>query len=776
MLKDINLKIRGFRLESTDFFYNFDFVMNTKKYLYILIFLLFGILSAIAEDRDDSDIKILRRIWSYRSSIDTSLIKADTTYSYNRFYIRTQRRNILLLAIPSMYEVAHGKRREFMFENYNRVIFNDLDNYKQQTQVFLNTIPHRRHTMSTLSQYMTPKIYDVYMFANERLLSPFNRGNRQYYRYYVGHMVGNVIDIEFRPKTHNTQLVSGHCIVHPETGRVEFVEFDAEFDMINFHLSLTMSSEDMKSILPTQCRLNGSFKLLGNRVSCSLYTSYGLKKTLPDSINNVESTELMNIVRPFPLTHAQTIVYDKYYSRELAKMWKKKHGNSPYIAPTPIASTNYTDTTHIDTIKFKTTHPSTHFSDSSYVSHPKSPLMVVGASGTIHESVDTVVTTTIVKTTTPFYHVVDDVADHLWNRIRGHFGSMKQGEIRLNPLFNPLYFGYNSRRGLTYKFKARGTYRFSENSDISLELKAGYSFKQQLIYYSIPATIFFNHRKNAYIRLQLANGNRINNSLVVDALKQEKRDSINWDKMNLDYFKDFYWRTYFNYDFSTRLGMQLGVICHKRSAVDKSGYNALGQSGRFKSVAPNAKLIYRPTGYSGPAIALCYERGIKGLIGANLEYERFESDIQYVYRMVGRKSWSFRTGGGFYTDRSKEWYFLDYENFYDENIIGGWNDKWTGSFELLNSHWYNSSKYYIRANAAYESPLLFLYWVPILGHYVERESLYASLLHVSKLKAYGEIGYSFKTRVMTLAAFMAFANKHVDGLGVKFAFELFRSW
>ena len=91
--------------------------MNTKKYLYILIFLLFGILSAIAEDRDDSDIKILRRIWSYRSSIDTSLIKADTTYSYNRFYIRTQRRNILLLAIPSMYEVAHGKRREFMFEN-----------------------------------------------------------------------------------------------------------------------------------------------------------------------------------------------------------------------------------------------------------------------------------------------------------------------------------------------------------------------------------------------------------------------------------------------------------------------------------------------------------------------------------------------------------------------------------------------------------------------------------------------------------------------------------
>jgi hypothetical protein len=94
--------------------------------------------------------------------------------------------------------------------------------------------------------------------------------------------------------------------------------------------------------------------------------------------------------------------------------------------------------------------------------------MVVGASGTIHESVDTVVTTTIVKTTTPFYHVVDDVADHLWNRIRGHFGSKKQGEIRLNPLFNPLYFGYNSRRGLTYKFKARGTYRFSENSDISL--------------------------------------------------------------------------------------------------------------------------------------------------------------------------------------------------------------------------------------------------------------------------------------------------------------------
>ena len=95
----------------------------------------------------------------------------------------------------------------------------------------------------------------------------------------------------------------------------------------------------------------------------------------------------------------------------------------------------------------------------------------------------------------------------------------------------------------------------------------------------------------------------------------------------------------------------------------------------------------------------------KGILGSNMKYSRWEFDGQYIFNMTKLKSLSFRAGCGFYTSHSKNWYFLDYTNFRENNLPGGWNDEWTGEFELLNSNWYNASNYYVRTNVTYESPL-----------------------------------------------------------------------
>ncbi len=125
-------------------------------------------------------------------------------------------------------------------------------------------------------------------------------------------------------------------------------------------------------------------------------------------------------------------------------------------------------------------------------------------------------------------------------------------------------------------------------------------------------------------------------------------------------------------------------------------------------------------------LKLDYEQGFKKLLGSNIDYGRAEFDAQTILYASRRRSYSMRFGTGFYTRRGAHWDFVDYTNFHDNNIPGGWNDEWSGDFELLSSYWYNASDYYLRANFTYESPMILTAWLPLIGRYVESERLYTS--------------------------------------------------
>ena len=105
-------------------------------------------------------------------------------------------------------------------------------------------------------------------------------------------------------------------------------------------------------------------------------------------------------------------------------------------------------------------------------------------------------------------------------------------------------------------------------------------------------------------------------------------------------------------------------------------------------MAPIAELTYRPMGYNGPILTIDYERGIRGMLGSDTDYERLEIDGQYKHHLSALSYLQLRAGTGFYTHKGFGSYFLDYSNFRENNIPGGWNDDWACSFELLNSGWY----------------------------------------------------------------------------------------
>ena len=365
--------------------------------------------------------------------------------------------------------------------------------------------------------------------------------------------------------------------------------------------------------------------------------------------------------------------------------------------------------------------------------------------------------------------------DYVVNRTKGQFGTNNQGAFRISPILNPLSLTYSGHRGITYKFSTNSTYRFSPNRDISIAFNGGYSFKQRQLYFNIPIKLNYNKRRNGYIGVEVGNGNRITNSDIVEQVKHEALDSIDWDRMNLEYFKDLYVKFVCNYDLSSKWSIQPGLMYHRRDAVDKAGFELAGRPVKYYSLAPSMQIQFRPSGWDGPIITADYERGIK-MGKADMEYERFEFDVSWIKRLYSLRSVSMRFGSGFYTARSRNSYFLDYTNFRDQNIPSGWNDDWTGEFQLLNRNWYNASEYYIRTNVTYESPLMILSRIPYIGRLIEMERIYMNVLFVEHLTPYIEYGYGFTNRFFSMGIFMATRNKDFEGIGCRFGIELFRDW
>lgn len=149
--------------------------------------------------------------------------------------------------------------------------------------------------------------------------------------------------------------------------------------------------------------------------------------------------------------------------------------------------------------------------------------------------------------------------------------------------------------------------------------------------------------------------------------------------------------------------------------------------------------------------------------------------MSYKQKLKTMRLLNMRVGTGFYTQRSTD-YFVDFANFRDNNLATGWDDDWTGQFQLLDSRWYNESNYYLRGHLSFESPLLALTWIPLIGRIVETERLYLSALSIEHHRAYYELGYGFKTRYLSTGFFANFLGGKHQGFEFKFTIELFRRW
>ena len=368
-------------------------------------------------------------------------------------------------------------------------------------------------------------------------------------------------------------------------------------------------------------------------------------------------------------------------------------------------------------------------------------------------------------------NVFDVIGENLVGNIRAQ---SENASLRIYPLLSPQYLSYSRRYGFAYKIRMKADYHFNAHRFFEFKPQLGYNFKLKKFYYNLPLRFNYNPKRDGYVEVVYANGNRTNHSSIINEIHHEYGDSIDLGDMNLDTFDDNYLRVTNNIMAFDWIDIETGFTYHQRKAYDPAAMRYFAKPTEYRSLAPVLSLKLRPLRH-GPLLTIDYERGLTGINGSNIDYERWEFDTSYKHLIHPSRKLNIRLGGGFYS-RKKGNYFVDYTNFRDNNLPEGWDDDWTGNFQLLNSRWYNDSRYYARANFSYESPLMFMSAIPVIGHFLERERFYLSALSIEHTRPYYELGYGFTTRFFTIGLFTSFLNAEFQNFECKFTFELFQRW
>ena len=689
------------------------------------IHLLLGFLSAMhflpSMGVERPDLSMVKRILNYAQHVDTTGCYGTTTYAYTKYTLNVSRRNAALLVVPSMYAIAHGKRRKYITETYEKVCLKGIGKYETRKVLDITTIPHRRHSMTTVLKYMTPDLYHETIIENS-IFSPFHVNNIRFYKYYVTFLSNGTARVAFKPKYTNTQLVVGQAIVNAADGRVISATLSGEYDMIRFNMNLYMGEKGFRSLLPKDVRLFCNFSFMGSRTKGSFRAVYNLPEIKPEDMAGESDAERMEQIRPVALNMEETAILSTYEE----DMRNSRAAQDSIKSNTP---------------KWKE-------------------------------------------------RLWDMIGDNLINRIKSNYGNKNQGYLRINPILNPLYMGYDHKRGFTYKFDVRTQYLFTPNRELNLRFKSGYAFKQKQFYFTLPLYFYYNKRRNGYINMEVGNGNwtryqrvtkKAEDIIEADAKRQQRTPGTDKDETTVRedrkaFFKDTRLKLSNNYDISDNWSFQVGLVHHKRTAVEKDFYRKAKLPAVYQSVAPTMEWQWRPTGWHGPYITLDWERGIKKFLNGDINYERWELDGQWILRPTRLHSIQMRLGTGFYTRKEGYAYFLDYSNFRENNIPGGWSDDWSCDFALLNSDEYNTSNWYARSNLTYESPILVVSRLPWLGNFVEMERIYVNGLFAKDLHPYLEAGIGFTTRLFSMGVFVNNSNGRFKEVGCKFGFELFRRW
>ena len=383
--------------------------------------------------------------------------------------------------------------------------------------------------------------------------------------------------------------------------------------------------------------------------------------------------------------------------------------------------------------------------------------------------------------------------ERIWNlgdkMISSHSYNWDNGDIRLSPIIEPSHLDYSSSRGLSYKMSMNIRNRLSHDRELRFKPQIGYNFKQKALYWNVDGRFLYSPARQGEIAISAGEGNHTYSSAVLDKIKEMNPDSLNFDRLNLKYFRNLYLETSHKSEIANGLTLLTGVNFHRRELEQNPdripGSHGTSLKDTYSQFAPHMRITWQPgmyyymngrqkvyIGSSHPAISLDVEQGVNGILGSNSIYTRAELDIQYKLpmRTDGNLYMRFGTGGYLYT---KDVYFVDYAFLKSNSLPLERSEELGGVFQLLDAEWYNAANKYVRGNLTYETTYHSLQKLFPRIKFLKNEYIYCNILLLSQLRPYMELGYGIATPYVDMGLFVSSQNGKMHRIGYKISFSLF---
>lgn len=733
-------------------FYYFCFPMNrqeNKQWKCRRLLFLWIILWASAVGAWAGEIPVSPVRSDVPDSVLSHLFRAAVQYAdtveecYADFYLKglmkVHKRNRIIKYVPSMFRFEKGVD-DYIYESVSELHYAAPRICERKIRAVSTTFPGGSSRFFDVMDFLKFNIYSPSVM-DDKILSPLSREMSLHYRYRLEEVEHrpeeDVYKISVTPRYRSTQLLEGVLWISTADWSIRHFDLRGSYDLIRFRVGMTMGATRQTRFLPQSLNLDVEFRFLRNKLEMN-YTGWmkygairlrqGERKTSGtqkkydfstaytltcDTTRLVENRDSFARMRPLPLTAWEDSLYASFDRRRNSKP---------------------------DTVKYET--------------KLKKSMVLMG-----------------------------QVGDALIRNYDVDFSRM--GNIRFSPLLNPVLFGYSHSRGFSYRQEFKYNKLFHTGRLLHLVPQIGYNFKQKELYAGLDGEFTYNPRKNGSLSISVGNGNRIYSSVVLDQLKELPLDStLNFDQMNLEYFKDVYLNLLHNVELFNGFTLKTGVAMHWRYTAARpdevSGKVAL----HYNSFAPRVRVEWTPgmryyingnrkvnIGSDYPSFVVDYEQGLGILKNSGL-YGRFEASVEQKIQIRRLHSIAYHVGGGFFT-KQKDVYFVDYADFSSRNLPQGWDDDIGGTFQMLDSRWYNASRHYFRGNFTFETPFLLLYPVGRLLSFVQKERLYGGILFMPRLTPYVELGYGLGTHLFDFGIFIGNENGKFTSVGCKFTFELF---
>lgn len=733
-----------------------------KNVGYVFILLLLFPLGLMAEegkistpDKPVAPDSILQNIFQF-SPFYSKIVDEYKADLYLKGKVLVHKSNKLVKYIPSMFRLEKGVNH-YVIESFSEMHYTAPDIYNRKIKAVSSTFPRNKGELTDLTDFLNMNVYSSSIMS-DKLLSPLDKKASKYYVYLLDSIVGEQGSQKYKitivPKFKSTQLVKGYIWVSDEIWTIREVYFEGKFDLIDFKLRNVMGEEGDEEFLPVRLNLDVNFKFLGNHLE--------MKADAWVKYNQIAFYK-----------GGERRKSQKKHSHDLTEFYKLTIDSTQVIS---------------DAEEFAKLRPIplTFDEEELYMIHQ-------ARSGKVNWifSNDTVPKK---SKATEFWGELGDVLISSRNVNLAGFGS-----IKCSPLLNPVMLDYSHSRGVSYRQRFKYNRLFPDGKILRITPQVGYNFTKKELYVKGDMEFQYWPQKLGSFEVNVGNGNRIYSSVVLDKLKALPDSSMNFDEMNLDYFKDVYLNVFHNLEPVNGLFFKLGISMHWRSLMDKSRLQLkdfiehagggllqnLDLRSQYNSFAPRLRVEWTPglyyymngkrkmnVGSSMPTFIFDYERGLKNVFNSNDEHERMEFEIQQKIKLNQIRTLSYRAGVGMFT-KVDNIYFVDFVNFRRSNIPEGWNDEIGGTFHLLGGEWFNSSRNYVRSNVTYESPFILLRpfnrWLGM----IKQERLYGGLLFMPHLNPYIELGYGIGTHLFDVGGFVNLINGKFDTVGFKFTFELF---